>query len=277
MKFLAYFSIASNFALFFSRKFPCESNALLVVFVIVYYCIENRKAHPEVGENLNYFTPSALPYFFGVAVFDFEGNNIVLNLHAAMAEPDKVNWALNRVITIYVVMIATFCAISYYCYGDTLDDMVTLNLPHDNLTSTLQIFYSFGLLGSYPIQMMPVFQIVEKTSAFVKFKALGKFKIYVFRTACVIMTAVIAGSVPKFGLFINLVGSVACTALAFVIPVLIYNRAFAGEMSKCKIWTHYALIVGGCMGGGLSLYVSVANIILAFEDNDETSGLHQSE
>lgn len=107
------------------------------MFVIVYYCIENRKAHPEVGDDMNYFTPSALPFFFGVAVFDFEGNNIVLNLHASMKEPEKVNWALNRVLVIYVTMIASFSAISYFCYGPDLLDMVTLNLPHDNLTSTL--------------------------------------------------------------------------------------------------------------------------------------------
>lgn len=89
--------------------------------------------------------------FFGVAVFDFEGNNIVLNLHAAMSEPEKVHWALERVLFLYVSMIAGFSAIAYYCYGETLNDMVTLNMPHDNLTATLQIFYSFGLLGSYPI------------------------------------------------------------------------------------------------------------------------------
>jgi len=107
------------------------------VFVIIYYCVENHEANPEISDNLNYFTPSALPLFFGVAVFDFEGNNIVLNLHAAMKEPKRVHWALNRVLALYVFMIASFSAIAYYCYGDTLDDMVTLNLPHDNLTSTL--------------------------------------------------------------------------------------------------------------------------------------------
>jgi amino acid permease len=40
------------------------------------------------------------------------------------------------------------------------------------------------------------------------------------------MTAIVAMVVPKFGLFINLVGSFACTALGFVIPVLVYNKAF---------------------------------------------------
>jgi amino acid permease len=82
-------------------------------------------------------------------------------------------------------------------------------------------------------------------------------------------------SVPKFGLFINLVGSVACTALAFVIPVLIYNKAYALEITKYRIWGHRALIIGGCICGSLSFYSSVKNIIAAFgEGAERTSGLH---
>lgn len=124
--------------------------------------------------------------------------------------------------------------------------------------------------------MMPVFQIVEKTRTFKRLKFTGKYKIYIWRSSCVIFTAIIAMSVPKFGLFINLVGSVACTALAFVIPVLIYNRAYALEISKTRIWGHRALIVGGCICGALSFYISVQNIILTFAHGEEkTSGLHQ--
>lgn len=88
-------------------------------------------------DNINLFQPTALPYFFGVAVFDFEGNNVVINLHASMSDPKKIYWVLNRVVYFYITMVATFSAIAYYCYGDALDDMVTLNLPSDSLTSTL--------------------------------------------------------------------------------------------------------------------------------------------
>ena len=86
-----------------------------------------------------------------MAVFDFEGNNIILNLHSSMKEPEKAIWVLKRVLLLYVSLIAGFSAVAYYCYGDALEDMVTLNLPSDALTSTLQIAYSIGLLGTYPL------------------------------------------------------------------------------------------------------------------------------
>jgi amino acid permease len=44
------------------------------------------------------------------------------------------------------------------------------------------------------------------------------------RTSIVLFTAIIAISVPKFSLFINLIGALSCTALAFVLPVnIIYS------------------------------------------------------
>ena len=95
-------------------------------------------------------------------------------------------------------------------------------MPHDNLTSMIQIFYCFGLLGSYPMQLMPVFEIYEKTQSYKKIptmKAFQPLKRLLLRMLTVILTACGAMVVPKFGLFVNLIGSFACTALAFILPV----------------------------------------------------------
>jgi amino acid permease len=78
------------------------------------------------------------------------------------------------------------------------------------------------------------------------------------------MTAVVAMVVPKFGLFINLVGSFACTALGFVIPVLVYNKAHEKELTNLWLWLHRLLIIFGVIGGSMSFYVSIVNIVIAF-------------
>ncbi len=54
----------------------------------------------------------------------------------------------------------------YKGYGDKIQDMVTLNLPHNNLTMTARLMYSFGLLASFPLQILPAFEISEKTKIF---------------------------------------------------------------------------------------------------------------
>lgn len=110
---------------------------LFAVVIISVYCFENMSEHPELHEDLNYLDLSAIPLFFGIAVFDFEGNGVVLNIHASMKHPEKFNNVLHTVLAIYIMIISSFSAIAYYAYGNDLEDMVTLNLPHDNLTSMI--------------------------------------------------------------------------------------------------------------------------------------------
>ena len=78
------------------------------------YCFQNHSEHPELSENLNYFSFSAIPLFFGVAVFDFEGNGVVINLRASMKEPEKFNKVLGITLSIYVTMLCIFCSIAYW-------------------------------------------------------------------------------------------------------------------------------------------------------------------
>ena len=93
-----------------------------------------------------------------------------------MAEPEyfqPVLKILMAVIISVVVSVATVAyAVSYQKmiffqgYGDKIQDMVTLNLPHNNMTMTARLMYSFGLLASFPLQILPAFEISEKTRIF---------------------------------------------------------------------------------------------------------------
>ena len=72
------------------------------------------------------------------------------------------------------------------------------------------------------MQLMPVFEILEASNLYAKMPTLSSFqptKRLFFRTLIVLLSATGAMIVPKFGLFINLIGSFACTALAFILPV----------------------------------------------------------
>ena len=145
--------------------------------------------------------------------------------------------------------------------------MVTLNLPHNNLTSMIQVFYCFGLIGTYPMQIMPVFEIIEKSSLYKSIPTMKTFlqaKRLSTRTLMVLFTALLALIVPKFGLFISLIGAFACTALAFVLPVKMYNKTHEGTISRKWKMFHNFLIVFGCVCGAFSFWISLIEIIEAF-------------
>ena len=92
-----------------------------------------------------------MPLFFGIAVFNFEGNGVILNLHASMKDPAKFEIIMRNCLIAIVAILVIFACCSYEAFGNQIDDIVTMNLPHDNLTSSVQLLYCLGLLGSFPM------------------------------------------------------------------------------------------------------------------------------
>ena len=101
-KYLSYVSVGS--CIFF----------IFAVFVIIYYCLKNKSEHPELSENLNYLDLSAVPLFFGIAVFNFEGNGVAISLRASMKHPEHFNSVLILSLTIFVSMLCSFACIAYW-------------------------------------------------------------------------------------------------------------------------------------------------------------------
>lgn len=51
------------------------------------------------------------------------------------------------------------------------------------------------------------------------------------RIALVLFIALVAAGVPGFGLFISLIGSLACASLSFIVPALCHLILFKTEMN----------------------------------------------
>lgn len=258
-KFISYISFFANISIIFA------------LFVIVAYSEKEYVAQPELHKQIRYLNISQLPIFFGVAVFNFEGNGVIINLESAMADSSNFNRVLRNVLFGVIFILITFSCYSYMSFGDTIEDMVTLNLPHDNLTSTVQLMYCIGLLGSYPMQVIPAIDITEKTSWFLNspnpFEKVNPYlKNIVSRTAIVLLTGILAQIVPKFGLFISLSGAFACTALAFIMPTLMFNKLYASEITPKRRFGHKLLIFFGILCGTISFIMTSIEIIKAFSE-----------
>ena len=60
---------------------------VIALVIIIKYSFDNIDENPEMHEDLKYLDLTMIPMFFGIAVFDFEGNGIIINLHASMKNP----------------------------------------------------------------------------------------------------------------------------------------------------------------------------------------------
>lgn len=116
---------------------------------------------------------------------------------------------------------------------------------------------------------MPAFEINESTSCFSKIKLpnieFQYLKNIILRTLTVLFVGMLATIVPKFGLFVNLLGSLACTALAYIIPIFLYNKMCEDLVSVWRRRFHYFLIVFGFSCGVLSFVMTLLDIIAAFK------------
>ena len=116
---------------------------------------------------------------------------------------------------------------------------------------------------------MPAFEINESTSCFSKMKLpnieFEYLKNIILRTFTVLFIGMLATIVPKFGLFVNLLGSLACTALAYIIPIFLYNRMCEDLVSVWRRRFHYLLIVFGFACGIISFVMTLLDLIAAFK------------
>lgn len=97
-------------------------------------------------------------------------------------------------------------------------------------------------------------------------------KCYIERTFVVLFTYAVAVSVPKFGLFVNLLGAVSGTVLAFVMPIAIYNKVFKDEITQRRKLIHSTLIVFGVAVGTLATAISIYELYKAFGKSEQTVG-----
>jgi hypothetical protein len=124
------------------------------------------------------------------------------------------------------------------------------------------------MLGSLPLQMVPIFEIYEKTKLFEYLPLNSEVKRLTFRTISVILISIAAMVVPKFGLFINLTGACACTALAFLFPIKMFSIVNK-EITRFWKLIHYVILIMGIFAGSISFLVSSVALVNAFSEPDE--------
>jgi amino acid transporter len=123
--------------------------------------------------------------------------------------------------------------------------------------------------------MMPVFEIYEKSNFYketlpgTNSGASGLTKRLSMRTIAVIFTAIMAMIVPKFGLFISLTGSFACTCLAFILPIMMYDMLFKEESSKTRKTFHKVVLVVGITAGIISFIIAFSALVKAFNEQED--------
>jgi len=180
-----------------------------------------------------------------------------------MQQPTHFPRVLRRCMIILATLFSTFGLFGYAAYGAETRDMIVFNIPQNKITSFLRLFYCLGVFFTYPVMLFPMYQVTES-----KFRCLRDstkcWRRIAFRTVLVVLTGVIGMQIPHFGLFLGIIGSVACSLLAFVLPAFFHlKRPDRTEASRLEDAKDVALIAFGVVGGGISFIVTLGDLLAA--------------
>lgn len=252
--------------------FSTLANALMILglSVVLYYSCQDT---PALSSRPLAASWSQLPLFFGTTIYAFEGIGLVLPLKSEMQKPEhfrKRFGVLNVGMVIVTIIFLVIGFMGYLKWGEEVEGSLTLNLPSDEMLGTVvQGLTAGAILFTFPLQFYVAVDIIWYGLA----KKYGPFKFPVVLELClrsflVLITFILAISIPHVGLFISLVGAIGSTALALLFPPIIELVQKAQTPAEYTYWIiikNTFIISLGLLGFATGTYESVAAVVRAFQ------------
>jgi len=187
------------------------------------------------------------PIFLGILTASYEGIGLVIPVQQTMvAQVWRYPLLLDIVLVIVTALLGSFGVLGYLTYAGDTDAVITNNLPSGAVTDSVKIALTVAILFTYPMQMFPVTEILDK-AIFRDKITLDYFDMREngIRLLAVVFTATVAFLVPFFGLIGGLVGAFGSSILAFVLPVTFHMMVYWKELPKWIIVKDCIILVFG--------------------------------
>jgi len=235
---------------------------LVIIMVISFFSIV------EDTPPLYLINFEGIPIFFGMAVYTYEGIGLVVPMRRAMKSPKAYHLVLDIGYICVTILFLLFGAIGYAAYGDHTDpNSITLNLPQDLLwTFATRCLLIVAIFATYPVQLFPVINILEgllfsivpaceKTSGWKREHIRN-----LLRSILVVITLLLAVSIPYFSLFVSLVGALGCSMLAFILPCVFHLKLFYYQTPPWRKGLNVAIGIFGVFASIVSSAVTLVDL-----------------
>lgn len=267
--------------------FSAIANAATAVSIsIMFSYLLGSLPSPEIYPKFAGF--DMLPAYFGTIVFAFEGIGVVLPLENSMKKPETFPGILNvgmcSVISLYLVI----GLVGYLRFGEQVADALTLNLPNQPLYQSVKILYwrgfklkkfkkfekilkmvikpshSFVIFISYAVQLYVPVQILNPTMAKKCRRICNATPVqseYILRFLLIILTCLLAALVPDLGDIISLIGSLAGSMLALIIPPILDFKVNKEKQNLGRTCLNLLIMIIGIVGFFTGTILSIHNIV----------------
>ncbi|XP_058738930.1 amino acid transporter ANT1 isoform X2 [Vicia villosa] len=207
-----------------------------------------------------------LPFAAGMAVFCFEGFGMTLALENSMKDKSKFPKLLAQTFSGITLVYILFGLCGYMAFGEETKDIVTLNLPRNWSSLTVQVGLCLGLMFTFPIMLHPINEIMEGKLRIIHRNnnndstEPGKTTIYTSRAIVVVVLAVIASFVPEFGVFASFTGSTLCASLSFILPATFHLKLFGSSLRIWQIVLDFIVLISGIFFAVYGTYNTIVGV-----------------
>ena len=257
-------------------------SAVCISVVLSLYCF--TQAGTWQTYDLNEFDLKEFVASIGVMVASYSSQMYLSIIECDMKKPKDVPLVMNAGYFAMTVLKIGVGVIAYMTFGEDTHEVVTLNLPTGMILTAVNTVVVVLSLSSYTLPMFTVFEILEKDSPWLmtgdidlssekELKNLDEetkqsyiaIRRTVVRLALVIVTLIMAVSVPHFGLVLSFIGSFTGAFLEMVFPSLFYVILKHERISTVTIVLNILIVGFSMLFMGAGIYFSGMAMVKAFK------------
>ena len=254
-------------------------SAVCISVVLTLYCF--TQAGTWQTYDLNEFDLKEFVASIGVMVASYSSQMYLSIIECDMKKPKDVPLVMNAGYFAMTVLKIGVGVVAYMTFGENTHEVVTLNLPTGMILTAVNIVVIVLSLSSYTLPMFTVFEILEKDSPWLMTgdielsseKELDEetkqsyiaIRRTVVRLALVIVTLIMAVSVPHFGLVLSFIGSFTGAFLEMVFPSLFYVILKHERISTVTIVMNILIVGFSMLFMGVGIYFSGMAMVKAFK------------
>ena len=250
--------------------------------VLTLYCF--TQAGTWQTYDLNEFDLKEFVASVGVMVASYSSQMYLSIIECDMKKPKDAPLVMNAGYFAMTALKIGVGVIAYMTFGENTHEVVTLNLPTGMILTAVNIVVVILSLSSYTLPMFTVFEILEKDSPWLvtgdielssekELKNLDEetkqsyiaIRRTLVRLALVIVTLIMAVSVPHFGLVLSFIGSFTGAFLEMVFPSLFYVILKHERISTVTIVLNILIVGFSMLFMGVGIYFSGTAMVKAFK------------
>ncbi|KAK7097608.1 neutral amino acid uniporter 4-like [Littorina saxatilis] len=253
--------------------FSLFANALTVVGMVLIF-LNITQGLPDSTRRPAFTNFADLPLFFGTAIFAFEGISLVLPLESSMRDRERFS-GLSGVLNLSMVTVTCLYTamgfFGYLKYGDAALGSITLNLPSTPWYYLIvKPMFAISIFVSYNVQFYVPIRIIAPWVAN-RYKIESQKKIHrvesLLRVFFVLITMACAMAIPHLDLLISLIGALASSSLAMILPAIIHILTMLMEPKRPGVITiikDVCITIFGVIGFVTGSYTALKEIVATF-------------